>query len=57
MEYIKIDSHRRTEKQEFLSLDGARTMAEEIAKKIPKIKVGRDEPVDLKGGEIYLQYE
>lgn len=43
--------------RETISLDGARTMAIELAKRLPKITMGTDEPKDLAEGEIYLQYE
>lgn len=43
--------------KETISLDGARTIVEELAKRIPKITTGTSEPKGLKEGEIYLQYE
>lgn len=45
---------------EAITLDGARTLLEEFANRLPKVTVGR-EPIEskkdgLKDGEIYLQY-
>ena len=50
-------SHQKVASQETISLDGARTLVEELAKRIPKITTGTEEPTELKEGEIYLQYE
>lgn len=43
--------------QDVISVDGARKMVEELAKKIPKITMGKEKPKKLEDGEIYLQYE
>ena len=52
-----ISSRPNTSSQDTISLDGARTLVEELAKRIPKITMGTEEPKELQEGEIYIQYE
>ena len=48
-------SRPNTSSQDTISLDRAQPLVEELAKRIPKITIGTEEPKELKEGEIYLQ--
>lgn len=48
---------KESSEKDVVSMAGAVTLVEEMAKRMPRITFGKEEPKELKDGEIYLQYE
>jgi hypothetical protein len=48
---------KESSERDVVSMAGVATLAEELEKRMPRITFGKEEPKELKDGEIYLQHE